>query len=446
MSDASYSANKVDSNDENESKRINTTRTINKSAASTSVAPPQRKCIIRRCRKYRCRNRMCTRHSNEYSGNPPLHFIEGDHGNDGDDDDDDDSDDSPQRTTETLALAPHRYKLCTLKTCRSKIHEDVVDSMHGMCWKHYSQYRGRDIPIKLMREWHRYVMMKRLGRESEKSIKTTECLGKCPSCHTLLLEGRKGIPAALARQIVQNIKDKDLPAIESIHDAVLLEAQRVLGLHDDANGICLANHLQPGRYYLCNYATDWDKRGHGGDGQGNVFKHMSVDMIDDFFEWATSHTRKHQATHLIAHAARAGAVEQDEAMYSGLLHVPKAPPPPSQIDFLQHRLEKELVEQFQVLHPHADPENNWKRAGELLGCVDSSALLAIGIAIEEVMTASLLPWAKAHVEHCHRLERLHNLQSSDGLEQEEKESTTQSCVNPFVVWTLPISEAILELA
>jgi hypothetical protein len=59
---------------------------------------------------------------------------------------------------------------------------------------------------------------------------------------------------------------------------------------------------------------------------------------------------------------------------------------------------------------------------------------------------ALIPLAKAHVEHCRRLERFSNLQSNDGLEQEDKAGTTQSCVDPFVAWTLPIPEVIPKLA
>jgi hypothetical protein len=227
---------------------------------------------------------------------------------------------------------------------------------------------------------------------------------------------------------------------------VALEAQRVLGLLHEADGTSL-NHVQQGCNYICHDALDWDRRGQGGDGKGNIYQHMSIDMIDDFVGWTTSLNDKDQAKPSYADAALPGFAGDDlEAVYSGLLHVPKAPPPPSQIAFLRQRLQKEMVERLKILCPDEDTESHSRRAQELLGCLDSSALVSIGFIIEEVMTMALMPLAKAHVEHCRRLERFSNLQSNDGLEQEDKAGTTQSCVDPFVAWTLPIPEVISELA
>ena len=55
----------------------------------------------------------------------------------------------------------------------------------------------------------------------------------------------------------------------------------------------------------------------------------------------------------------------------GLLHVPKAPPLPSQVVFLRDRLEKRLVERLKVLYPHEDMDIHSKRAQKLLESVDS---------------------------------------------------------------------------
>jgi hypothetical protein len=57
-----------------------------------------------------------------------------------------------------------------------------------------------------------------------------------------------------------------------------------------------------------------------------------------------------------------------------------------------------------------------------------------------------MPLVKAHVERCCKLEHFSNLQSNDGLEQEDKLGTTQFFVDPFVAWTLPIPEAISKMA
>ena len=58
-------------------------------------------------------------------------------------------------------------------------------------------------------------------------------------------------------------------------------------------------------------------------------------MIDDVVGWTTSLNDKDQAKPSCEDAALPGGAGDDlEAVYSGLLHVPKAPPPPSQIAFL----------------------------------------------------------------------------------------------------------------
>lgn len=64
------------------------------------------------------------------------------------------------------------------------------------------------------------------------------------------------------------------------------------------------------------------------------------------------------------------------------------PPPPSQINYLRNIIEAKLLNQNQF---HRD------RAQKLMERLDPSALLAIGISIEEIMTKSLITNAKIHV-------------------------------------------------
>ena len=64
------------------------------------------------------------------------------------------------------------------------------------------------------------------------------------------------------------------------------------------------------------------------------------------------------------------------------------PPPPSQIDYLRNIIEAKLLNQKQF---HQDT------AQKLMERLDPSALLAIGISIEEIMTKSLIAYAKVHV-------------------------------------------------
>jgi len=64
------------------------------------------------------------------------------------------------------------------------------------------------------------------------------------------------------------------------------------------------------------------------------------------------------------------------------------PPPPSQIDYLRNIIEAKLLNQKQF---HQDT------AQKLMERLDPSALLAIGVSIEEIMTKSLINHAKVHV-------------------------------------------------
>lgn len=69
-------------------------------------------------------------------------------------------------------------------------------------------------------------------------------------------------------------------------------------------------------------------------------------------------------------------------------------------------------------HPNADA---------IQGAFDHSALVALGMALEDQLTSSLLPLAREHVKRCRRIES-----SSNGW--------------AYVDWTLPPVEAILKLA
>jgi hypothetical protein len=90
-------------------------------------------------------------------------------------------------------------------------------------------------------------MKKRLGRECEK---LAVCHEKSESCNPSLLNEGRGRPTTLAKYILQNINLHDLSAKENIHDAVVLEGQRVLGLLYDAD-VTSSNNVQQG----CKYSV-----------------------------------------------------------------------------------------------------------------------------------------------------------------------------------------------
>ena len=88
--------------------------------------------------------------------------------------------------------------------------------------------------------------------------------------------------------------------------------------------------------------------------------------------------------------------------------------------------------------------------------MDTSAYIAIGMAIEERLTKSLMPLANAHVERCRRLELERdtsgsimssgiNLDSSS-TSANEVSSQKRFVSDPFHAWTLPAAKAVAELA
>mmetsp|Transcript_8252 Transcript_8252/g.20289 ORF Transcript_8252/g.20289 Transcript_8252/m.20289 type:complete len:600 (+) Transcript_8252:121-1920(+) len=77
--------------------------------------------------------------------------------------------------------------------------------------------------------------------------------------------------------------------------------------------------------------------------------------------------------------------------------------------------------------------------------LDASAYVAVGTAVEEVLTAALMPLAHAHVGRCRRLERDKN---RDRKSCQKRSLSADSLMgdDPFHVWTLPPVEALARLA
>mmetsp|Transcript_30452 Transcript_30452/g.55263 ORF Transcript_30452/g.55263 Transcript_30452/m.55263 type:complete len:134 (+) Transcript_30452:246-647(+) len=74
--------------------------------------------------------------------------------------------------------------------------------------------------------------------------------------------------------------------------------------------------------------------------------------------------------------------------------------------------------------------------------MDTSAYVAVGIAVEEVLTMALMPLAEAHIERCRRLERQKNCDATATDPCARKIPT----MDPFHSWTLPPAEAMVQLA
>ena len=88
--------------------------------------------------------------------------------------------------------------------------------------------------------------------------------------------------------------------------------------------------------------------------------------------------------------------------------------------------------------------------------MDISAYIAIGMAIEESLTRSLMPLAYKHVERCRRLElerRNTSSSVSGGIVDSSMNTNTNELTHqkrrlsdPCHAWNLPPAEAVAELA
>jgi hypothetical protein len=185
------------------------------------------------------------------------------------------------------------------------------------------------------KEQTKYIMKKRASRKNEDTKLPTES-----SQIAKLLNGEQMIPASLAKQIVQNIMKRGVNNIANIRDLVLAEAQDVLQLND------------PDR----------------GEIHHSIYRHMPITMVEKFASWSTS--------------------------YGGNIE-PAPPLMPSQVAFIRQFLGNKLQDR---LYSDDGAEDVALKVQKILNRFDPSALVAIGISVEEAMTAAMIPLAKAHVK------------------------------------------------
>lgn len=126
-----------------------------------------------------------------------------------------------------------------------------------------------------------------------------------------------------------------------------------------------------------------------------------------------------------------------------LLHLVNTPLPLSFLNYFMYRAEK--VPEF---------------CDALYESFDDSALVAIGMFVEEMITASLLPFAGCHVLRCQQLERKPSKDEALLVPVQQVSLThpisNQTIMfdprnlpdeeNPFSAWTLPPDEAIIKIA
>lgn len=77
--------------------------------------------------------------------------------------------------------------------------------------------------------------------------------------------------------------------------------------------------------------------------------------------------------------------------------------------------------------------------------MDTSALVALGMAWEDAITTSLLPLARQHVARCRRLEQ-QKLSETRSTHDMSNRSEQEARMDPFQEWTLPPEQAIWRLA
>jgi hypothetical protein len=142
--------------------------------------------------------------------------------------------------------------------------------------------------------------------------------------------------------------------------------------------------------------VQWDALADTKWGTNPLIRYVSVPEVEELVGWATHVQRPVPA-----------------ADVNPLLNLPSTPLPPSLLIDLENTVSQLLAAE--------ELSDQWES-------FDQSALVAIGIALEEMITTNLLPLAQLHVQRCRQLE------VTDGSEE-----------RLFSEWTLPPEEAVDKL-
>jgi hypothetical protein len=201
-----------------------------------------------------------------------------------------------------------------------------------------------------------------------------------------LLNGEPVIPASKAKRIMHNIMQRGIQNIGNINDAVLGEAKLVLQLDEENEEVM----------------------------QDPIYEHLPICEVDDLVGWATSHRGN----------------DDNAWLPNSMLRAEVPPPMPSQIAFLRQVLENKLLDRMKQLHPNETVDRSSERAHNVINRIDQSALVALGISLEEALISAMIPLATAHAKQ----------QSWINHRQKECSGNGQTPVN------LPITEAIAKLA
>lgn len=114
---------------------------------------------------------------------------------------------------------------------------------------------------------------------------------------------------------------------------------------------------------------------------------------------------------------------------------PDGPLPTSHLAFLQDKAK--VMVQGKPENPNISKAKVMEESLEcILESFDTSASVALGMVLEEMITANLLPLAEAHVQRCRQLEQ----------QEEQLKPVSPRPENPsFQEWTLPPEEAIFNI-
>jgi len=204
-----------------------------------------------------------------------------------------------------------------------------------------------------------------------------------------------------------------------------------------------------------DYRRDWIAEGRGWRGRRPLFETIPVGEISNLVGWATNHSedrekdtldnkRNKEKIHQYAAASSKPSNTIDFAIpcQQSLLHQPAPPPPPSNLTFLAECTAAKLSSNVQHIkkiaferecaslsssHLHRNNDEDAQapvkkptkhkerlstdevmktaRLRSMYRAFDDTALVAFGMATEEVLTSALMPLARAHVARCRMLER-----------------------------------------
>ena len=216
--------------------------------------------------------------------------------------------------------------------------------------------------------------------------------------------------------------------------------------------------------------VDFDKLAAEGNtpwGSEAIFEKINESDISTLVGLATTYATQEEADPLRIGSDKLR--DQNPKMHNPLLMLSYGPPlPPSYMKYIQSRA-------ILKINQNDSDGSNFKRNFNS-SCTDSAAV-AIGMALEEAVTASLLPLAGLHVLRCRALEDMTINEGQDGVTQSplvdcstvtmaaSSYSKERRCIhpisgqgvsldldkikwkqdNPFDDWTLPPEEAIMKL-